>query len=73
MSRSDTDPTRFGKQDPDPAIVVKSDPTKIRVWPDPDPHPWFELLGDPEITANLYCNFEYLYWEGCAICRIYLR
>ena len=22
------------------------------------------LLGDPEVTANLYCNFAYLYWEG---------
>ena len=31
------------------------------------------ILGDPEITANLYCNFAYLYWEGCVICSIYLR
>ena len=23
------------------------------------------ILGDPEITANLHCNFAYLYWEGC--------
>ena len=23
------------------------------------------LLGDPEITTDLYCNFAYLYWEGC--------
>ena len=21
------------------------------------------ILGDPEITANLYCNFAFLYWE----------
>ena len=21
------------------------------------------LMGDPEVTANLYCNFAYLYWE----------
>ena len=33
----------------------------------------FELLGDPEVTANLYCNFAYPYWEGCVICSIYLR
>ena len=31
------------------------------------------LLGNPEITANLYCNFAYLYWEGSVICSIYLR
>ena len=31
------------------------------------------LLGDPEITANLYGNFAYPYWEGCMICSIYLR
>ena len=28
-------------------------------------------MGDPEITANLYCNFSYLYWEGCVICSIF--
>ena len=32
-----------------------------------------EVLGDPEVTANLYCNFSYPYWEGCVICSIYLR
>ena len=32
-----------------------------------------ELLGDPEVTANLYCHFAYPYWEGCVICSIYLR
>ena len=31
------------------------------------------LLGGPEITANLYYNCTYLYWEGCMICSIYLR
>ena len=31
------------------------------------------LLVDPEVTANLYCNFAYLYWEGCVICSLYLR
>ena len=31
------------------------------------------LLGDPEVTANLYYNFAYPYWEGCVICSIYLR
>ena len=31
------------------------------------------ILGDLEVTANLYCNFVYLYWEGCVICSIYLR
>ena len=31
------------------------------------------VLGDPEVTANLYCNFAYLYWKGCVICSIYLR
>ena len=30
------------------------------------------LLGAPEVTANLYCNFAYLYWKGCVICSIYL-
>mgnify|MGYP007022919462 CR=1 FL=1 len=24
----------------------------------------FDILGDPEVTANLYCNFAYPYWEG---------
>ena len=23
-----------------------------------------KVLGAPENTANLYCNFVYLYWEG---------
>ena len=31
------------------------------------------VLGDPEVTANLYCAFAYLYWEGCVICSIYLQ
>ena len=31
------------------------------------------LLGDPEVTANLYSKFAYPYWEGCVICSIYLR
>ena len=31
------------------------------------------ILDDPEVTANLYCNFAYLYWEGCVIRSIYLR
>ena len=31
------------------------------------------LLGDPEVTANLYCNFTHPYWEGCVICSKYLR
>ena len=31
------------------------------------------VLGDPEVTANLHCDFAYLYWEGCVICSIYLR
>ena len=30
------------------------------------------VLGDPEITENLYCNFVYLYWEGCVKCSKYL-
>ena len=35
---------------------------------------WFLMrLGDPEVTANLYCNFAYPYREGCVICSIYLR
>ena len=29
------------------------------------------LLCDPEVTANLYCDFAY--WEGCVIFSIYLR
>ena len=32
-----------------------------------------DILGAPEITANLYCNFVYLYWEGSGIFIIYLR
>ena len=28
------------------------------------------LLGDPEVTANLYYNFACLYWEGCVIFSI---
>ena len=31
------------------------------------------ILGDPEVTANLYCNFADLYREGCVIYSIYLR
>ena len=31
------------------------------------------ILGDPEVTANLYCNFPCLYWKGCVIFSIYLR
>ena len=31
-----------------------------------------DILGAPEITANLYCNLAYLYWEGCLICSIYI-
>ena len=31
------------------------------------------LLGDPEVTANLYCYFAHTNWEGCVICSIYLR
>ena len=31
------------------------------------------LMGDPEITANLYCNFAHPYWEGCGICSTYLQ
>ena len=28
--------------------------------------PWpMHVLGDPEVTANLYCKFTYPYWEGC--------
>ena len=23
------------------------------------------ILGDPEVTAYLYCNFVYPYWEAC--------
>ena len=33
----------------------------------------YHLLVDTEITAILYCNFAYLYWEGCVIFSIYLR
>ena len=31
-----------------------------------------QLLGDPEVSANLYCNSRNLYCEGCAIIRGYL-
>ena len=33
----------------------------------------FNIMGAIEITANLYCNCLFLYWEGCVICSIYLR
>ena len=36
-------------------------------------HGCINVLGAPEITANLCCNFAYLYWEGCVICSIHLR
>ena len=32
-----------------------------------------QVMGASEITANLYCNCVYLYWEGCVVCSIYLR
>ena len=32
-----------------------------------------DILGEPEVKANLYCNFANLYWEGYVICSIYLR
>ena len=32
-----------------------------------------DVLDDPEVTANLYCNFAYLYWEGCVIAVYILR
>ena len=35
--------------------------------------PYIHILGDPEVTANLCCNFVYSYWEGCVICSMYLR
>ena len=25
---------------------------------------FYIVLDDPEVTANLYCNFAYLYWKG---------
>ena len=34
-------------------------------------HSYLKVLDDPEVTANLFINFAYLYWEGCAICSIY--
>ena len=37
------------------------------------PYIYYNIVGDPEVTSNMYCNFTYLYWEGCAICSIYLR
>ena len=36
-------------------------------------HAHLHILGDPEVTANLYCNFAYPYWEGCVTCSIDLR
>ena len=32
-----------------------------------------KVLGSSDITANLYSNWVYLYWEGCVIYSIYLR
>ena len=40
---------------------------KVRVYP----LSAVELLGDPEVTAKLYCNFAYPYWEGC-VCAVYI-
>ena len=34
---------------------------------------YIHILGAPEITANIYFNCLYLYWEGCVICSIYLQ
>ena len=31
------------------------------------------ILVALEITADLYCKYVYLYWEGCVICSTYLR
>ena len=31
------------------------------------------ILGDLKVTANLHCNFAYLFIEGCVMCSIYLR
>ena len=33
------------------------------------------IYPDPrlESTANLYCNFVHMYWEGCVICSVYMR
>ena len=28
------------------------------------------ILGDPEVTAIMYCNCAYLHWEGCVIYSI---
>ena len=33
----------------------------------------YYLMGDPEVIANLNCNFAYAHWEGCVICSINLR
>ena len=32
----------------------------------------FNVLGASEITANLYCNCGYLYWEGWGIIAVYI-
>ena len=51
------------------------------LYPDPTyPNPTFPDLTypdtsdpDPVVTANMYCNFAFLYCGGCVICSIYLR
>ena len=32
-----------------------------------------KILGDPEVTASLYCNYAFCDWEGFMICIIYWR
>ena len=55
-----------------PSSVHLSGPGEIRLY-DLVKYQALYLLGASEITANLCCNYVYLYWEGCVIFSIYLR
>ena len=49
--------------------IIDRDKTKKEIYGERDRM----IVGYPEVTANLYCYFAYLYWEGCVNCSIYLR
>ena len=58
---------------PAAASVLDSNLIKIRNFFYPLSILIWVILGDPEVTANLYRNFAYPNWEGYVICSIYLR
>ena len=57
----------LGRSAEDPFFFLTSDPFYCSLQEYFFYHTNMQLLGDPDITANLYCNFAYLYWEVCSI------